>query len=94
MLCGVFVEVDNSGEAREDRIRGLREELAPAMKQTPGFHSGVFATNDPAGTGFMVAVYETREQAEAVGGRLQVGMTPRPGVTITRIEVVEVVASI
>jgi len=94
MLYGLFVEVDNSGEPREDRIRGLREELAPAMKQTPGFQSGVFATNDAAGTGFMVAVYETREQAEAVGGRLQVGTSPRPGVSITRIEIVEVVAAI
>ena len=94
MLYGVFVEVDNSGEAREDRIRGLREELAPAMKQTPGFQSGIFATDDPQGVGIMLVVYETREQAEAIAGRLQAGASPRPGVTIKRVRVVEVPASI
>ena len=93
MMVGVLVEVDNSGEDRDARIKGLRDELAPAMKQTPGFHSGVFATNDSAGTGLMVVVYETQRQADTIAGRLQVGMTPRPGVTITRVEVIEVVAT-
>ena len=50
MVFGVLVEVDNSGEARDARIKGLREELAPAMKQTPGFQSGVFATNARSGS--------------------------------------------
>src|SRR5438093_2105463 len=93
VMFGVLVEVDNSGEDRDARIKGLREELAPAMKQTPGFQSGVFATNDSSGTGLMLVVYETRGQADAIVGRLQVGMSPRPGVTITRVEVIEVVAT-
>jgi hypothetical protein len=32
-------------------VKGLREELAPAMKQTPGFQSGVFESNDSVGVG-------------------------------------------
>jgi hypothetical protein len=36
-MYAVLVEVDNSGEDRESRMRGLREELAPAMRQTRGF---------------------------------------------------------
>jgi hypothetical protein len=43
MTFAVFVEVDNNGEDRDDRVKGLREELAPGMKQTPGFQSGAFA---------------------------------------------------
>ena len=92
-MFAVFVEVDNSGEARDDRVKGLREELAPAMKQTPGFQSGVFASNDSAGAGIMLVVYDTRDNAAAVAGRLSVGAQPRPGVTIKRVEVVEVIAT-
>jgi 3-hydroxyacyl-CoA dehydrogenase len=92
-MFAVFVEVDNSGEARDDRLTGLREELAPAMKQTHGFQSGVFTTNDLAGAGMMLVVYDTRENAAAVAGRLSVGAEPRPGVTIKRVEVVEVIAT-
>jgi hypothetical protein len=92
-MFAVFVEVDNSGEPRDDRVTGLREELAPAMKQTLGFQSGVFASNDSAGVGMMLVVYDTRQNAAAVAGRLFVGAQPRPGVTIKRVEVVEVIAT-
>jgi len=92
-MFAIFVEVDNSGEEREARIRGLREELAPAMKQTPGFQSAIFATNDPAGAGFMVVVYDSRENADAVAKVIEIGGHPRPGVTVKRVEVFEVVAT-
>ena len=92
-MYAVFVEVDNSGEDRESRMRGLREDLAPAMRQTPGFRSGVFAVNEPAHTGFMVLVYETREHAEAIASRIIVGSHRRDGVTVLRPEVAEVAAT-
>ncbi len=41
----------------------------------------------------MLVVYKTRGEADAIAGRLQVGMSPRPGVTITRVELMEVVAT-
>jgi hypothetical protein len=41
----------------------------------------------------MLVVYDTRENAAAVAGRLSVGAQPRPGVTIKRVEVVEVIAT-
>ncbi|MEO8458690.1 MAG: hypothetical protein ABI559_12875 [Chloroflexota bacterium] len=94
MQYGVFVEVDNSGEDRDDRIAGLREQLAPAMKQTAGFQSGVFASNDATGTGIMLIVYDTEASATTVAGRMVVGAQPRPGVTIKRVEVIEVIASV
>jgi hypothetical protein len=89
----VLVEVDNGGEDRDDRIKGLREQLAPAMKATAGFVSGLFASRDETSNGLMVVVYETAAQANAVAGRLVVGAEPRPGVTITRVEVFEVAAT-
>lgn len=90
----VLVEVDNSGESREDRFRGLREELAPAMQQTPGFRSGVFSSDEDAHRGFMVLVYETRQNAESVAGRIAVGSSPREGVTVLRVVVAEVAAAV
>jgi hypothetical protein len=92
-MFGVFVEVDNRDEDRDDRMRGLREELAPAMKLTPGFVSGVFATNDPDGTGMMLLVYDSRPNAEAIAGSIELGSHPRPGVTVIRVDVVEVAAT-
>jgi hypothetical protein len=94
LMFAVFVEVDNSGESREDRFRGLREDLAPAMKLTPGFQSGVFASNEEAHTGLMLVVYDSEANARAVASRIAVGTSPRPGVTITRVEVIEVAASV
>ncbi len=92
-MFAVLVEVDNGGEDRDSRVKGLREELAPAMKMTPGFQSGVFASNDSAGVGMMLVVYDTRENAATVAGRMSVGAQPRPGVTVKRVEVVEVIAT-
>jgi len=91
-MFAVLVEVDNSGEDRESRFRGLREDLAPAMKQSPGFVSGVFASNEPAATGLMLVVYETEAHARGLAERVEVGSHPRPGVTVMRVEVFEVAA--
>lgn len=91
-MFAALVEVDNSGEDRESRFRGLREELAPAMKQTPGFVSGVFASNEATANGLMVIVYAEESQARALADRIEPGSHPRPGVTVTRVEVFEVAA--
>ena len=41
----------------------------------------------------MLVVYDSRERADAVAGRLAIGMSPRPGVTITRVQLAEVLAT-
>ena len=92
-MFAVYVEVDNRGESRDDRFRGLREEVAPAMKQSAGEESGIFASDETNHVGYMVLVYDTREHAGAVAGRIVVGSSPRPGVTVKRIIVAEVAAS-
>ena len=69
-MFAALVEVDNSGEDRESRFRGLREELAPAMKQTPGSVSDVFASNEATANGLMVIVYAEESQARALAGAI------------------------
>ena len=62
MAFAVVVEVDNRGEDPDDGRRGLRQELAPAMKLVPGFESGLFLTAYERGLGYGVVVLETRDR--------------------------------
>ena len=39
MTTALVVQVDNSGEDPDEGRRRLREELAPIVKQLPGFRS-------------------------------------------------------
>jgi len=87
------VEVDNSGEDPDEGRRGLREELAPAMAQLPGFISGVFMTAYERGRGIGVVVLETRDQAEQLSGAIAPGTEIRPGVVVRQSEVLEVSAT-
>ena len=92
-MYAVVVEVDNRGEDPEEGKKGLREELAPAIKQFPGFRSGLFLTAHQRGLGVGVVVVDTSEQAEQLAAGFAVGATIRPGVTVVRTEVLEVAAS-
>lgn len=92
-MFAVFVEVDNSGEDPDEGRRGLREELAPAMRQIPGFSSGLFLTAYERGVGMGVVVLDTREQANQVARGFTVGVEMRPGVKVLRTEVLEVSAT-
>ena len=92
-MFAVVVEVDNSGEDPEEGKRGLRDELAPAIRQFPGFRSGLFMTAHERGLGVGVVVVEDRARADQLAGGFAVGATIRPGVTVVRTEVLEVAAS-
>jgi hypothetical protein len=83
------VEVDNSREDPEQGRRELRDELAPAMQQMPGFVSGTFMTDYEQGRGLAVMVFETRDIASQIAGGLMVGNELRNGVIITRVDVME-----
>ena len=93
MRYAAVIEVDNSAEDPDDGRRGLREELAPAMRAMPGFSSGLFMTAYEHGRGIAVVVFDSREQAEQLAGGLTVGQEIRHGVTITGADVLEVSAS-
>lgn len=93
MSYAALIQVDNSGEDPEAGRRGLREELAPAMKAMPGFQTGLFMTAYERGRGVAVVVFETSEQAELLVAGLSIGQQLREGVTVTGAEVLEVSAS-
>ena len=93
MPYAAVIEVDNRGEDPDDGRRGLREELAPAMKALPGFNSGLFMTAYERGRGIAVVVFDTQEQAEQLASGLTIGQEIRDGVTVTAADVLEVSAS-
>jgi len=92
-VWAVVVEVDNRDEDPEQGRRGLREELAPAVGQLPGFVSGTFMTAHERGLGIGVVVLETRDGAEQLAMGFATGSEIRPGVRVTRTEVLEVAAT-
>ncbi len=93
MRYAAVIEVDNRGEDPDDGRRGLREELAPAMRAMPGFNSGLFMTAYEHGRGIAVVVFDSREQAEQLAAGLTVGQEIRRGVVVTGADVLEVSAS-
>ena len=93
MPYAAVIEVDNRGEDPDDGRRGLREELAPAMKALPGFNSSLFMTAYERGRGIAVVVFDTQEQAQQLASGLTVGQEIRDGVTVTAADVLEVSAS-
>ena len=93
MAFAVVIEVDNSGEDPAEGRRGLREELAPVLRGLPGFQSAQLMAAHERGLGLACVVLETREQADQLADWFTLGAVIRPGVTVVRNEVIEVVAS-
>ena len=93
MAHAALITVDNHGEDPDEGRRGLRDELAPAVRQLPGFVSGLFLTAYERGRGLGVVVLETEEQAADLARAFAVGSTIRPGVTVIASEVMEVSAT-
>jgi hypothetical protein len=90
----VVVEVDNGAEDPEEGRRGLREELAPAMRQMPGVVSAIFMTAHERGVGYGVIVMDSREGAQRLAAGFSPGTFIRDGVKILRAEVLEVAAQV
>jgi hypothetical protein len=81
------VRIENIDQARE----ALHSEVIPGVKQAPGFIRGIWSADRGSGRGIGIAVFETKEQAEAMMNRQQSGeMKPPPGVTFESAAVYEV----
>jgi hypothetical protein len=93
MQYAAVVSVDNSGEDPDEGRRGLREELAPAIRQVPGFISALFLTDYERGAGVGVVVLETRDEAEQLAAGFAIGAEIRAGVRVTASDIFEVSAS-
>ena len=92
MGYAALIEVDNSAEDPEAGRRGLRDELLPVLQTMPGFESAVLMTAYERGRGVAVVVFDTLEHASALTAGVTVGQPLRPGVSVTRVEVLEVAA--
>lgn len=93
MQYAAVIEVDNSREDPEAGRKGLREELAPALKSLPGFVSTLLLTAYEHGRGIAVVVFESRDAAQAIAAGFAEGQEIREGVIITRTDVLEVSAA-
>jgi hypothetical protein len=80
-----------------DRTREvLNGQVVPQVSGAPGFEAGYWAwsTGDEQLTGLAMMMFESEEQAHAVGERIKAVAADAPGdVTLDGVEVREVVAS-
>ncbi len=72
----------------EGSVRQLREKVAPAMSQAPGFVTGYWTRKE--NTGLSMVVFDSEDAANGAKERVP-GMLP-DGVTLESLEVREVVA--
>lgn len=80
----INVDINDAVAAKQ----GLDEQMLPTIRQAPGFVGGSWVLLDER-HGTSIAVFETQEQARA--GLPEKGATA-PGVTMTNVEVGEVLA--
>ena len=92
-MYAVLIEVDVSGVDRDQGSKGLQEQIVPAIKGLPGFHSGAWLTGNEAGLGLSLTVWDTREHAEAMANMFGPGSSPQANATVRRCEVREVAAT-
>jgi heme-degrading monooxygenase HmoA len=81
-----------AGREEEARL-GLVNQVLPMVKGSPGFVAGYWFAPD-GDKGASVVFWETRQHAEAMAAQLRPGAHPAPPVTVERVEVREVIASI
>jgi hypothetical protein len=93
-MHAVLIEVDTSGQPdREAGLEYLREEVVPRISQAPGFQAGYWLRPTEDAKGTALVLFDSEENAQSASADLNVGDSAAPGVTVTRKELREVVAS-
>jgi hypothetical protein len=80
------------GEA-EIAEKGLREKVLPAVSSAPGFVAGYWTRSDDGSNGLSMLVFESEDAARAVAERFRGGTIIPETVTVSRVEIREVVTS-
>ena len=91
-MHAVLIELYVGSVARDEGLKGLREQIVPAITALPGFQSGTWLTGNDSGLGLSLTVWDTREHAEAMAAMFGPGSSPQAGASIRRCEVREVSA--
>jgi hypothetical protein len=73
--------------------RGLREKVVPGVSSAPGFVAGYWTRSDDGSNGLSMLVFESEETARAGADRFRAGSIVPETVTISRLEIREVVAT-
>jgi hypothetical protein len=88
-MHAVVVTVSISEGAGEEAAQHLRENIVPAVSQSPGFVAGYWVRLEGGNQGRSVVVFESEDGARAAKDNLQ----PAPGVTFDSVDIGEVVAN-
>jgi len=73
--------------------RGLRERVVPGISSAPGFVAGYWTRSDDGRNGLSILVFESEDAARAVADRFRAGTMIPETVTVSRLEIREVVAT-
>jgi hypothetical protein len=86
-MYALVVEVDARGTDRVSTLKGLREQVVPRAKETPGFRWGTWLGPNQSGKGLAVLLFETEQAARDAGMTMDLGGEPLPGVTLEHREI-------
>ena len=90
-MHAVFTTVRIAAGQFDSARKTLKDDAVPRASQAPGFVKGYWTTNADRTEGTSLVVFQTRENADAAASMAR-SMAPPAGVTITSVEVREVVA--
>lgn len=77
----------------EIAAKGLQAQVVPAVSSAPGFVAGYWTRSDDGSNGLSMLVFEAEDTARAVADRFRAGSILPETVTVSRLEVREVVAT-
>jgi hypothetical protein len=86
-MHAVLIEIDVSGVDEDEGLKGLREQIVPAITALPGFQSGTWLTGNEHGLGLSLTVWDSQQHAEAMASMFGPGSSPQAGASIRRCEV-------
>lgn len=92
-MYAVLIEVNVREVDPNEGLKGLREQIVPAISQLPGFLSGVWLPGNAAGRGLSLTVWDTEANARTMADRFGPESSPHAGAAIERWEVREVAAT-
>ena len=73
--------------------RGLHEKVVPGVSSAPGFVAGYWTRSDDGSNGLWILVFESADAARTAADRFRGGSILPETVTVSRIEVREIVAT-
>jgi hypothetical protein len=92
-MHAVSIEVDVAGVDHEQGVTALRQQIVPAIKALPGFHSGTWLAGGTEGRGLSLTVWDSEDNARVMASRFGTTSSPTASTSIIRCEVREVAAT-